>query len=49
MVGRPCPACGGRRLRPEALAVTIDGRSIRDVSTLSVTDALAWVDALPAR
>ncbi len=49
MVSRPCPACGGRRLRPEVLAVTIDGRSIHDVSTMSVTDALAWVDRLPDR
>ncbi len=48
MVARPCPACSGRRLRPEALAVTVDGRSIHDVSTMSVTDALGWVDALPA-
>ena len=30
------------------LAVTIDLRSIHDVATMSVTDALAWVDALPA-
>ena len=49
MVERPCPACGGRRLRPEVLAVTIDGWSIHDVSTTSVTDALAWVDRLPDR
>ncbi len=48
MVARPCPACSGRRLRPEALAVTVDGLNIHDVSTLSVTDALAWVDRLPA-
>ena len=47
MVARPCPACAGRRLRPEALAVTIDRRSVHDVSTMSVTDALTWVDALP--
>ena len=49
MVERPCPACGGRRLRPEVLAVTIDGRSIHDVSTMSVTEALAWVERLPGR
>ncbi len=42
MVSRPCPTCGGKRLRPEALAVTVDGRNIWDVSTLSVSDALAW-------
>ncbi len=40
MVTRPCPTCGGKRLRPEVLAVTIDGRNISDVSTLSITDAL---------
>jgi excinuclease ABC subunit A len=47
MVARPCPTCGGKRLRPEALAVTIDGRSIWDVSTMSITDALAWTSDLP--
>jgi excinuclease ABC subunit A len=47
MIARPCPACEGRRLRPEALAVTIDGRSIHDVSTMSVTEALDWVERLP--
>ena len=36
----PCPACQGRRLRPEALAVTVGGRSIYDATTLSVDDAL---------
>jgi len=34
MVSRPCPTCGGRRLRPEALAVTVDGRDIWAVSNL---------------
>jgi excinuclease ABC subunit A len=47
MVERPCPACGGKRLRPEALGVSVDGRTIADVTTMSVTDALAWADALP--
>jgi excinuclease ABC subunit A len=49
MVARPCPTCGGRRLRPEALAVTVDGRNIWDISTMAVTDALAWVTELPER
>jgi excinuclease ABC subunit A len=49
MVERPCPACRGKRLRPEALAVTVDGRDISDVSDLAITDALAWADALPKR
>ena len=49
MVTRPCPTCGGKRLRPEVLAVTVDGRNIHDVSTLSITDALAWIEAVSAR
>ncbi len=49
MVSRPCPACGGRRLRPEALGVTVDDRNIWEVTVLSVTEALDWVAALPGR
>jgi excinuclease ABC subunit A len=49
MVERPCPACKGKRLRPEALAVTVDGKDISDVSDLAVTDALEWAKALPDR
>ena len=49
MVERPCPVCGGRRLRPEALAVTIDGHSISEVAAFSITQALRWVDALQGR
>jgi excinuclease ABC subunit A len=47
MVTRPCPTCGGKRLKPEVLGVTIEDRSISDVATLSITDALAWIGALP--
>ncbi len=35
----PCPTCRGTRLKPEILAVTIDGRSIAEVSALSIGDA----------
>jgi excinuclease ABC subunit A len=49
MVSRPCPACGGKRLKPEALAVTVDGRNIWEVSRMSVTEALRWVETLPER
>src|SRR5690606_27441902 len=49
MTERPCPACGGRRLRPEALAVTVGDRSIYDVTTLPVKTLLAWVDELEGR
>jgi excinuclease ABC subunit A len=46
MVSRPCPVCGGKRLRPEILAVTIGDRNVWDVSTLSITDALSWATGL---
>ncbi len=39
---RPCPACGGARLKPEALAVTVAGRNIHELCLLSVTDALGF-------
>ena len=42
MVEQPCPTCGGKRLRPEALGVSVDGRSIWEISTLSVSDAYRW-------
>ena len=46
MSTRTCPACGGYRLRPEALAVTIAGLGIHQVSELAVTEALAWFQQL---
>ncbi|MEO5704099.1 MAG: excinuclease ABC subunit UvrA [Candidatus Limnocylindrales bacterium] len=49
MVERPCPSCHGKRLRPEALGVTVDGRDISDVAELAITDALEWALALPSR
>jgi len=36
MSAEPCPACGGRRLRPEVLAVTIGDKNISEVCDLSV-------------
>jgi excinuclease ABC subunit A len=46
MVSKPCPTCGGKRLRPEILAVTIGDRNIWDISTLSIKDALRWASGL---
>jgi excinuclease ABC subunit A len=45
----PCKACQGFRLKPEALAVKIDGCHIGEISRLSVRDALDWVTRLPSR
>jgi excinuclease ABC subunit A len=49
MTNKPCPTCNGMRLKPESLAVTIAGRNIIETTRRSVTDALAWYDALPKR
>ncbi|MEP6972762.1 MAG: excinuclease ABC subunit UvrA [Actinomycetota bacterium] len=40
----PCRACGGARLRPETLAVTIGGHHIAYVTDLAIRDALAFID-----
>jgi len=42
----PCQTCGGKRLRPEALAVTVVDSSIYDVTLLPVGDLLDWVNSL---
>ena len=42
----PCPACQGKRLKMESLAVTVGGSSIYDFTTLSVVDALRFVEKL---
>ena len=42
----PCPDCGGRRLRPESLAVRLEGRDISQWTALSVSAARAAVAAL---
>jgi excinuclease ABC subunit A len=39
MSNRKCPECGGRRLRPEALAVTVAGRSVDQIVALQLKDA----------
>jgi excinuclease ABC subunit A len=46
MSERPCQVCKGRRLKPEALAVTILGKNIVDVTGLTVSEALEWVSGL---
>ncbi len=43
---RPCPACGGKRLRPESLAVTIGGRSIADIVALDIASAKRFFEEL---
>src|SRR6266511_1166100 len=49
MVEQPCPTCGGKRLRPESLAVLVGGKSLGDVVDLAVTKALEFFEGLPLR
>jgi len=49
MQERPCTTCGGRRLKPESLAVTVAGRNIGDVVALSITEAQEFFEKIPVR
>ena len=44
----PCSACDGHRLKPEALAVKIDGLQIANVSRMSIAEARDWFLSLDA-
>jgi excinuclease ABC subunit A len=46
MAMQPCTECGGARLRPESLAVTVGGLNIWEYTKLSATAALGWIEAL---
>ncbi|MBQ9004657.1 MAG: excinuclease ABC subunit UvrA [Eggerthellaceae bacterium] len=42
----PCKTCGGKRLRPEILAVTVGGKSIHEVCEMSAAESLAFFEGL---
>jgi len=46
LASRPCGTCGGKRLRPEALAVRVGGRDISEVAALSIGEAGRWFAGL---
>lgn len=46
MVQEPCPACGGLRLKPEALSVYINGVNIAGLSAMSIAEAYAFMQSL---
>jgi excinuclease ABC subunit A len=46
MAYHPCPTCGGKRLKPESMAVTVAGKNIAEVAAMPVSKTLAWVDGL---
>ncbi len=43
---KPCPACGGERLRAESRAVKVRGVGIVQLSRLTIQETLAWLDGL---
>ncbi len=45
---QPCPSCGGARLRPEARAVTVGGRTLTEVGAMAIDEAIVWVRELAA-
>ncbi len=42
----PCPVCKGSKLKPEALNVLIDRKTIADVGRMAIRDLAVWIDAL---
>ncbi len=46
MNDQPCPVCNGNRLRPESLAVTVDGVNIIEVTEWPVEQSLKWIEKL---
>jgi excinuclease ABC subunit A len=46
MSAEPCPACRGRRLKPEALAVRVGSRSIDEVSAETISEAVVFFEKL---
>jgi excinuclease ABC subunit A len=46
MSQQPCPTCKGERLRPESAAVTVGGQTLIGVSSMSIGEAIRWVEGL---
>jgi excinuclease ABC subunit A len=49
MSDRPCPTCQGKRLRPEAIAVTVNDINIIDATAWPINRALEWIEKLAGR
>ncbi|MFA5079462.1 MAG: excinuclease ABC subunit UvrA, partial [Dehalococcoidia bacterium] len=46
MSASPCQVCGGKRLKPESLAVRVDNKNIMDITALSAVDASVWIQSI---
>ena len=49
MIEKPCKTCGGRRLKPESLAVTIHERNVGELVEMSIAETLRFFELLPIR
>jgi excinuclease ABC subunit A len=49
MIAKPCATCGGRRLKPESLAVTIHERNLGELVEMSIAEGLRFFELLPIR
>jgi excinuclease ABC subunit A len=49
MSSHPCPTCKGQRLKPESLAVTIEGKNIIEVSSMSIAGVLDWIQLIAGK
>jgi excinuclease ABC subunit A len=49
MSDRPCPSCGGKRLNPAALAVTVDGVNIVEANSWPVLQTLDWAKKISGK
>jgi excinuclease ABC subunit A len=49
MLAVPCSECNGQRLKPESLAVTIDGRNIGALVDMPITESLSFFDTVPVK
>jgi excinuclease ABC subunit A len=49
MLAVPCSECHGQRLKPESLAVTVDGMNIGAVTELAITESLGFFERIPVR
>ncbi|HEX2697498.1 MAG TPA: excinuclease ABC subunit UvrA, partial [Anaerolineales bacterium] len=49
MSDKPCPTCKGKRLRPEAIAVTVSGANIIEVTSWPILKTLDWISELAGK
>ena len=46
MSSKPCPGCGGKRLKASSLAVTLGGKNISELTDLTVEESMAFINRL---